>query len=273
MVTGWKKKSSGYESINISPLGWYLIIDSLPPVNQADFIASCIFFVFSLKDEYCRKSFHLQVNVTFPPLLFVLCCFYSFHIPFFFCPIRHFLLSSHFSFFCSPFSNISFFFPVGLFSSQEISGWKIVEECFLCLARGKSLHSGPSLKEMGLNSWGAYADDTCPVFLPLLHYTLFPGSLDVKICFVLSCISSTTPSLSLCITICIMPLLQTAPLRDSSDFLPSGVWGPSPHWSFHLWSFIWWCECTEQAAGRIITQFKHGWIHRWTIPYERAFFK
>lgn len=54
------------------------------------------FFVFSLKHEYCKKSFHLQVNVTFPPLFFVLCCFYSFHIHFF-PPIRLILLSSHFS--------------------------------------------------------------------------------------------------------------------------------------------------------------------------------
>lgn len=87
-------------------------------------------------------------------------------------------------FFCSPFSNISFYFSVGLFSSQEIPGRKIVEECFLCLARGESPHSGPSLKEMGLNSWGAYADDTCPAFLRLLHYTLFPRK---PWCYDLSC--------------------------------------------------------------------------------------
>lgn len=108
------------------------------------------FFDFSLKHEYCKKSFHLQVNVIFPPLFFVLCCFYSFHIHFF---SPHQTDSSIQSFFfCSPFSNISFYFSVGLFSSQEIPGRKIVEECFLCLARGESPHSGPSLKEMGLNS-------------------------------------------------------------------------------------------------------------------------
>jgi len=70
-----------------------------------------------------------------------------------------------------------------------------------------------------------------------------------------------------------MSLLQIFPLHHSLYFLPEGMWGPPPAGSFHLWTCIWWCRCTEKTAARIIDQFKRGWIHRWTIPYECAFFK
>lgn len=128
-------------------------------------------------------------------LLLVLYCFYSFHISLFF-PISPFLLSSHFSFFCSPFSNVSFFFPVTPFSSWEIYGRKIVWECFLCLPGGKSLTqwSFPQRHRAGLLRC---THCTSPAFLLLLCYILFPGSLGVKVCLPLSCISPITLLLEL----------------------------------------------------------------------------